>query len=166
MELPVKENFKLMPPAKKKIACKVLKQLGFSYRQITEITGVPTTTAYTYSKEEIPPELERFGTELENAFKDFEVILAAKAAVRIEKCLPQAKIRDALDTYGLMMGKKQNNPVVAVQTNLNVQEGGIINGEQLSSKIINLVERIETIAKGGNSAGSGPDKSAIDGPGN
>ncbi len=107
-----------LPPPERKVACNVLRRLGFSYGQIGQIVGVPRTTAFDYAQLEVPtdPDLERFRTELEAAFSDYEVILAAKAAARIDETIARAKISEALEVYKTMRGKER----VGNQVNVGV----------------------------------------------
>jgi len=105
------KDLKLLSPPQKKVACNVLEKLGFSYGQIADIVGVQRTTAFNYAKAPIPQELEQFGTELNNAFSDYEVILAAKAAARIDDTIARARLGEALEVYKVMRNKDKPTTV-------------------------------------------------------
>ena len=149
------KDIKKLPPPEKKVSCSVLRKLGFSYRQIKDIVNVPTTTAFNYAKGETPANLEQFETELKENFKDYEVILAAKAASRIDKTIDRATIKNALEVYTTMTNKDKA-PAVAVQTNVNIQQNKEVNYEQLGNKNIGLVERIQAAKPEGSTEGSEP----------
>ena len=150
----IAEDLKLLPPPEKKATCIVLNRLGFSYRQIRDIVNVPTTTAFTWSKGEIPPDLEQFRTNLEENFKDYEVILAAKAAARINSTIARAKIKDALEVYRSMTNKDLKQPTVAIQQNISLEEQRkeVEDGdttEVLAGRFVKLAEEIEALQEDG-----------------
>jgi len=105
-------DLKLLSPPEKKVASKVLRNRGFSLRQIENILGVSDSSALLYSKLETPEELTQFQAELEKQFTIREDIVAAKALSRIDNKMATARINEALDVYKVMRGKEQGGGVM------------------------------------------------------
>lgn len=159
-----KENLKILSPNKKQAIAKVLSEYKLGLRKIGAILGVSKDTIARIIKREETDEVRQFETSVREWFEPHERITAAMAIARIKECLPRAKIRDALDVYQIMMDKKQD-PTVAIQTNVNVEQKGGLDGNQLADAIISLVERIEALAKGGDQAGNGENRPPLVEPG-
>ncbi len=107
-------DLKLLPSGEKKVVAKVLRERGFSLRQIEKILGVSDSSVLLYSKLETPDELKQFEAEIEKQFSIKENIIAAKALARMDQKITTAKISEALEVYKTI---KSRGTTVAVQVN-------------------------------------------------
>ncbi len=133
-----KEKLSLKKPPKpvKMVACNILRRLGFSYRQVGAFVDVSKDSAKRYSQVEIPPELRQFATKLEEVFSGYEVILAAKAAHRVNETIVKAKIGEALEVYKTMRGLDKpgiqpQQTQVNIFTRLQKEDKEFIEGEEV-----------------------------------
>lgn len=124
-----KDELKKLTKPEKKVAAKVMKEEGYSLREIEDILGVSDSAVLRYSREQIPEELKQFEATLKSMFEDKERILAAKAFRRVDNRIDYAQIMDAWQIYKDLRGKGAS-PQILQQINANKLEVVLTRGEE------------------------------------
>lgn len=85
------------PKKNVKATAKILFDLNFSAKYISETLGIHRTSVYRYSRKPIPEELQQFATEIKVMYTVKQHLLMAKCMEHLEKLIPvQTDIKDLI----------------------------------------------------------------------
>lgn len=112
------KDLKQLPSPEKKVAAKVLTDMGYVSRQVEKILGVDYSTVTRYAKEEIPEELQQFATILQQHIEDKKNTILVKGLERLNTLVPnETKISEVVKALEYVEGKSERTNNIAVQVN-------------------------------------------------
>lgn len=85
------DNLKLLPPPEKKVAAKVLYNMGWSSRQIEQWIGVDNVTVTRYKDLPTPEELQQFETEFTSVIQSEKKRGIALGIKRLNELIPKER---------------------------------------------------------------------------
>lgn len=110
------DNLKELPPPEKKVAAKVLYDMGWSSRQIESWIGIDNVTVIRASEQPTPEALKQFETEFTIAIQSEKMKGIAIGVKRLLELIPKERRVDQV-VKGLEYFEGRNNPNIAIQVN-------------------------------------------------
>lgn len=117
------DDLKLLPPPEKKVAAKVLYQMGWASRKIEAWLGISNDTVLRAAQQPTPEELSQFESEFKLAISEIKKEGLALTINQIMKRLPNERRLDTLVKVAeYFEGKSQPNNTVNMQLNIGDYE--------------------------------------------
>lgn len=118
----MKDDLKQLPPPEKKVAAKILYQMGWGSRKIEQWLGVDHSSVINYSKEPTPEALRQFSTEFELAVQDMKRQGVALVQKRLLELIPRERRIDQVVKAGeYLEGKSAGQPTQQADQIVNIQ---------------------------------------------
>ena len=108
------EELKALPPPEKKVAAKILYQMGWGSRKIEEWLGVSDSSVVRYKDEQTPEDLKQFEAEFEAAIRDMKQQGVAMAQKRLLELIPKERRIDQVVKAAEYLEGKTNNQLTQI----------------------------------------------------